>query len=196
MAQAQVPITINAAESFAALARDLRRAGTTGLRKELYSGLQRAARPTLAAVQANTSSLPSGGGRGRRRTRLVDTGETITNTVSGRTHKVKRKVKVRGELAPAESVADRVSKARFTVKAMAGTNPRIRLQASESNGARIDVAALDRGRLRHPLFGRRRHWYTQSIPPGWFTKPIEAKADKFRDELLAAVDAVERQISG
>ena len=73
---------------------------------------------------------------------------------------------------------------------------RFRLQATENTGAPIDVASLDRGRLRHPLFRNRRYWYQQAVPPGWFTKPIEDNADTFRDELLAAVDAVERQISG
>ena len=35
-----------------------------------------------------------------------------------------------------------------------------------------DLKALNRGRLRHPLFGNRKHWYEQSIPPGMWDDAI------------------------
>jgi hypothetical protein len=42
---------------------------------------------------------------------------------------------------------------------------------------------LDAGRLTHPLFGDREHWYTQELPsvqPGWFTGPAEAAGPRVR----------------
>ena len=51
-----------------------------------------------------------------------------------------------------------------------------------------DLQALNRGRLRHPLFGNRKHWYTQTIAPGFFTKPIEDDADALRERIRAAVE--------
>lgn len=51
-----------------------------------------------------------------------------------------------------------------------------------------DLAALNRGRLRHPLFGNRRHWYTQEITPGFFTRPIEDDADDLRRRIMAALE--------
>jgi len=42
---------------------------------------------------------------------------------------------------------------------------------------------LDAGRLTHPLFGDREHWYTQeepSVQPGWFTGPAEGAGPRVR----------------
>ena len=186
-----------AASSFAALARDLQRAGTVTLRRELYKGLQRAARPTIEAIKANTSTLPSGGGRGRRRTRLVDTGRTLTNQVSGRTHKVKERRKLAGALAPAESLAQRVAGASFVVKAAGGRNPGIRITATEKRGKSIDLYRLNKGEVRHPVFGKwRKGTPTQHVTPGWFETPATASVGEFEKGVREAVDAVEREISG
>jgi len=60
-----------------------------------------------------------------------------------------------------------------------------------------DLAALNRGRLRHPLFGKRKHWYTQEIAEGFFTKPIEEDGDalkgRIKDAIEAYVNEVERK---
>lgn len=65
----------------------------------------------------------------------------------------------------------------------------------QSAGVRIrmqkkghDIAALNRGRLRHPLFGNRNHWYEQSITPGFFTKPVEGDAEDLRRRITAALE--------
>ncbi len=61
-------------------------------------------------------------------------------------------------------------------------------------GRRVrDVAATDRGRLRHPVFGSD-VWVTQSITPGWFTRPLEAGAPAVRRELVASMERVVREI--
>ena len=57
-----------------------------------------------------------------------------------------------------------------------------------------DLAALDDGELRHPVF-HTSVWVTQRVPPGWFTKPMEAGADAVRKELVWAIDAVIRKIA-
>lgn len=192
----QVPVRVDVAGAFAGLARDLQRAGATGLRRELYKGLQRSARPLKPAVLASASAtLPSTGGRGRRRTRLVGTGETLVNRVSGREHAIKRKVSLAGRLAPPESVVDRVTAATFRTAVSKSGTPRVRFSATEKRGRRMDLYALDGGRLRHPLFGKRRWWYSQAVTPGWFTKPIEGKASDFERELKRAVDDLTDQIN-
>jgi hypothetical protein len=53
-----------------------------------------------------------------------------------------------------------------------------------------DVAALDVGELRHPIFGRRRHWATTSVRPGFVTQPAERLIDGVRREIENAVDRV------
>ncbi|SRR6266508_3324220 len=57
-----------------------------------------------------------------------------------------------------------------------------------------DVRALDRGILRHPLFGNRRKWYTTHIKPGFFTDPLEKGAHKVRVELVQAINVVARKL--
>jgi hypothetical protein len=41
-----------------------------------------------------------------------------------------------------------------------------------TGGGRTDVRSIDRGRVRHPSWGRRYRgqWFTQSVPEGFFTK--------------------------
>jgi len=62
-----------------------------------------------------------------------------------------------------------------------------------------DIAALNRGRLRHPLFGNRKHWYTQTIAEGFFTKPIEEDEADLKQRIQAAVEKymndLERKVS-
>jgi len=92
-------------------------------------------------------------------------------------------------------LAGRVSRARFSTKTRAGASPSVRIVAKDAKGRSVDLAALDGGRLRHPLYGNRGHWYTQSVKPEWFTRPMLAGADKVRREIVAAVDAVAAKLS-
>lgn len=59
---------------------------------------------------------------------------------------------------------------------------------------KADLDALDRGTLRHPVFGNRGTWVTQQVTPGWFSKPMEAGAPEVRKELLAAIDEIVRRL--
>lgn len=43
---------------------------------------------------------------------------------------------------------------------------------SRSRGGTRDLAALNRGRLRHPLFENRGWWYDQHVKPNFFDDPI------------------------
>jgi len=44
-----------------------------------------------------------------------------------------------------------------------------------TGGARSDIRAIDRGRVRHPFWGRRYRgqWRTQNVQPGFFSKTAE-----------------------
>lgn len=72
--------------------------------------------------------------------------------------------------------------------------------AGDSVGVRIvgknqySVEAINSGRLRHPLFGDREHWYEQRVKPGWFTNPIEKRAKQLRKDLLRVIDETRRKI--
>lgn len=90
----------------------------------------------------------------------------------------------------------RVAGARMSTRTRTGgANPGVRIVAREGK-ASIDLAALDRGRLRHPLYGNRRYWYLQRVPDGWWSRPMTQGADTVRRELVAALDDVRRQLAG
>ena len=196
MATGGVQVRASSSASFAALARDLRAAGLKDLRIELQKGLQRAARPLPAAIAASAiSTLPAGGGKGHRKTRMIDTGQTLTNAVSGKTHKIKRKVRLKSTTPPS-SVAERAAGAKYQVRITgSGKNARARIIGTEKSGKKIDLYALNQGRLRHPLFGDRRHWYAQRVNPQFFDRPVLARAGEFFDALDQAVSDVAAQIN-
>lgn len=60
---------------------------------------------------------------------------------------------------------------------------------------RSDMRALDRGRVRHPSWGRRGagQWHTQTVEPGFVTNPV-TETTEWRDVCLRAVDNAVRSI--
>lgn len=51
-----------------------------------------------------------------------------------------------------------------------------------------DMRAIDRGRVRHPLFGNRRHWYTQPVTQGVFSSVFQNESDGVRRRVIVALD--------
>lgn len=142
-----VDVTIEGAEKLQALARALKQVGDKELRKELFSSLQRATKPTREKVRANLASdLPHRGGLA---------GIMAASRLSTRTR-------------------------------AAGRNPAVRIEAKAPH----DLRAMDRGRIRHPVWGSRARWATQSIEPGVFSRPIEDDAPQIRDEILTGLERV------
>lgn len=90
-----------------------------------------------------------------------------------------------------------VAKTSLSTRTRGGQNPGVRIVAKKTKrgGRASDVAAIDRGRVRHPVFGNRTVWVMQSVTSGWFTKPMEAGAQPVRRELLSVLDGVKRRIA-
>jgi hypothetical protein len=53
---------------------------------------------------------------------------------------------------------------------------------------RRDVISLEKGQLRHPLFGRKKVWYVTSITPGFHARGVESAADNAQDAMIQVVD--------
>jgi hypothetical protein len=52
-----------------------------------------------------------------------------------------------------------------------------------------DIAAIDAGGVRHPLWGNRKHWYPQVVKPGFASSVLEGPlTDRVRESVLAAID--------
>jgi hypothetical protein len=53
---------------------------------------------------------------------------------------------------------------------------------------------LDDGSVRHPVYGHRNVWVTQSVTPGWWTRPTTAFAPQARQAVQKALDDVAAKI--
>jgi len=59
------------------------------------------------------------------------------------------------------------------------------------------IRQRDEGRITHPLFGDRQHWYVQTagMEPRFFEDPLERAAPQIRDSLLHAMDHVADELT-
>lgn len=83
---------------------------------------------------------------------------------------------------------------RLSTQAKRGNPPSVRIRAKARRKERF-LGPLDKGRLRHPLFGNRQFWYTQRIKPGFFTDTVNQHSDEVRAELEQSIAAVVRKIA-
>lgn len=66
-----------------------------------------------------------------------------------------------------------------------------------SSKKRSDVNAIDRGRLRHPSWGRRGpgQWHNQTVVPGFFTQAVESQSGEFRGAVDRGVTIVTERLN-
>lgn len=77
-----------------------------------------------------------------------------------------------------------------------GRDPRIDLigKAKTKRGKERDLSSLNRGRLRHPLYGNRKHWFDQKVRPDWWTHPMISYAPYARKEIELVMGDVKRKL--
>lgn len=141
------------AEDFTRIARELKKAERTDLRKELYRGLNRSSK---TARQSVLDSLPS---------YMPDSYASV----------------LRADL-------------KLSTSAKGGKSPEIRIRAKGKKKTRF-LGPLDQGRLRHPLFGNRRFWYSQQNKPGFWTETLSLHSDEIKENLEQSMAEVLRQIA-
>ena len=88
-----------------------------------------------------------------------------------------------------------VSKTKVTAQVKINSRTiNVKLTGSRKSAtAESDLRRLDAGRIRHPSWGRRGkgQWHPQSVPPGFFTRPVEG-TDAWRQACIdAANEALE-----
>jgi hypothetical protein len=81
---------------------------------------------------------------------------------------------------------------RIKANRRAGKNPAVYLvaRAYTPRGTERDLASLNRGRLRHPLYGNRQYWIDQDVSPNWWTDPLLGGVEQVRKELVGVLDDV------
>lgn len=52
----------------------------------------------------------------------------------------------------------------------------------------MDIASLNRGRVRHPLFGNRKVWFDEAVRPGFIDQAVDRTRPKVHAEVLKAID--------
>jgi len=105
----------------------------------------------------------------------------------------KIKASAASRLSQRGGLARRVARSRISTKVrMGGRSVGVRIVGTNA----YQIAAMNRGRLRHPVYGNRSVWVTQKIKPGWFSDPIKAEARSLQRAALKAVEKVGRQVEG
>jgi hypothetical protein len=56
-------------------------------------------------------------------------------------------------------------------------------------------AYMNAGFWRHPVFGNKKAWVTQQVPPGWFDRPAKAGAKKVQEGLEEAMQEIANKIA-
>lgn len=80
----------------------------------------------------------------------------------------------------------------------AGAAPGVTVSVSAPTGGPQgrDVSSLERGRLSHPLFGNRHHWYRQTVTRGFASKPVKASRPAIVREIDQELAKVSRDVKG
>ena len=69
-----------------------------------------------------------------------------------------------------------------------------KLQIRLARGGKHDLNAINRGRLRHPLYGNRRVWVEQSVEAGTYDKAFEKHAEQALPEVERVLDDIMKEI--
>ncbi len=76
---------------------------------------------------------------------------------------------------------------------LSGKNVGVEIKGT--SGRLRNLRNLNAGRLRHPLFGNRKHYYEQPVEPGFFDDPIEKRADEIRRGIEEVMADVARKVT-
>jgi len=75
---------------------------------------------------------------------------------------------------------------------MAGVN--IRIPTSRMGGLSVLPQRMNAGRWRHPVYGNREVWVTQTSRAGWFDRTLQMQGPGVRREIKRVLDDIERKL--
>lgn len=103
----------------------------------------------------------------------------------------KVKANARTTLPSRGGLAARVARSRISTRTTTqGRNVGVKITGRDG----YNIRAMNEGTVRKPLFGNRSRWYTQAVPKGWFSDPIEDDAKQFRDAAGRAIKDIRDRI--
>ncbi|KUH38383.1 MULTISPECIES: hypothetical protein [Streptomyces] len=154
------------------LSRRLRAAGGPRLRANMTRRIRRAAEPLRADLQQTIRTLPI--------------------------QAPPRRAGSRGGSSPTSrplraTIADAI---RISVRT--GGNPGARVWVDKGAlppDLRNMPTVINSGRIRHPVFGNRRRWVTQTASPLWWDRTVRTHMPRMTAEVARIVDDVRNQIT-
>lgn len=72
----------------------------------------------------------------------------------------------------------------------------VRLTVSGKGPYQRRARLLNRGTWRHPTFGDRERWFTQTVKPGWFDLPARKGEYVIRGRIRAIIERYMRRLEG
>lgn len=141
------------------------------------------------AVQLGNRLIRAGSGD-RLKKRLY---EAIARANTGLEADIRRSALT--HLPKRNGLAREVSTSRITIRRMFSDHSGIGINITATH--EYDIKGMDeQGMVVHPLFGDRRHWYTQfeGVRPGWFSDPTNARIKPTHAAILRAVERYAREI--
>ena len=181
-----IGLVIVGTPELAATVRRLKEAGDKGMMRELRKEMRKAGAPLLKEARRNVggiSSAAKGSGSGRidRYEHTLSRSRKVTDTVRNR---AARQRGLRAAVAGAT---------RLEVKT-GGKDVSVRLKVNSrmlpADQRKLPVH-LNTGRWRHPVFGNRHAWVTQTAAArGWFTRATVTHGPGVRNGARIALDTV------
>lgn len=177
-----IGVKVANAQAYRQLAKDLRKAGRTDLRKALRKKISEAGKPVLEDVKAAARAIPvtsRGGGTRQRRRYNVSRATTDRAKQSAE----RRHAGLRATIAAATKLQITAKGVRFVVQSS-------KLPADQQSLPRhLDS---EKG-WRHPVFGDKNVWVHQKGRP-YFGATIKKKAPAFRRAIVEAMEEIRREI--
>jgi len=59
-----------------------------------------------------------------------------------------------------------------------------------------NIKQMDAGTVRHPVYGNRAKWVSQSVPPSWWTKPITQETPRIVRDMQREMQRIVNRIGG
>lgn len=114
-------------------------------------------------------------------------------TRSTRNARTAAKANARQRLPKRGGLAAQVAASRIVTRnRLAGRNPVVQIVGTNAD----NIRRIDKGTVRHPVFGHPDRWVTQPVRRGWWTDAMKLNARDGRRELATVMDALARKLRG
>ena len=187
-------ISVRGGDEWDNAVRGLRHADKA-IRQELDKAIKSGAKPIVdaqkQAILSWRSSGSGGGGGGGRAGRAQVHADRAASYAAGRSRATKTLAK--GGFGLRATIAKSIeAKVKFRGPSR-GVRIQVNPKALGNRGARLPERIND-GKWRHPVYGNRDAWASQTGKPGWFTKTAADGLPEFTIKVAQAVDTAAKRI--